>query len=160
MKIKHLLFEDTKLQNVAYVLLGATAIAVCGWIKIPFYPVSFTLHTFAILLIGLTFTPLLALSSVLCYLGIYNPSFIFSPCLGYFVGFALSAYYVAKMRTRCAPWLATLIATMIIWMLGSYYLIPFLGWKTALIKGTLIFIPSDLLKMSLALRLAKGKKYD
>jgi len=157
MNIKYFFSENTRIQNIAYILLGATTIAAFGWVKIPFYPVSFTLHTFAILLIGLTFPPKLALSSVLCYFGLYNPTFITSPYLGYFVGFAIGAYYIAKTRSKYPAWIPCLITTLMIWIMGSLYLIPYVGLKTAIIKGSLIFIPSDLIKMTFALKFAKGK---
>ena len=105
MNIKYFFSENTKIQNLAYILIGATTIAVCGWVKIPFYPVSFTLHTLAILLIGLTFPSKLALSSVLCYCRIYNLTFITSPYLGYFVGFAIRGYYIAKTRLKYPAWI-------------------------------------------------------
>ncbi len=151
-------FLQEKTQFIGNVLLGCLFISLCSCIKIPMYPVSFTLHTFAISMIALKFTPKQALASVLCYLacgslglpvfsGLANPLWIMGKCGGYYIGFLVAAFLMAKAYQKLSAIAALSIGHAIILFFGFLWLIPFVGVKTALFKGLLIFIPSDIIKI-------------
>ncbi|MES2214562.1 MAG: biotin transporter BioY, partial [Pseudomonadota bacterium] len=54
--------------NIAQVILGILAIWASAEISIPLKPVAITLHTVTVMAICLTYTPILARSTVLGYL--------------------------------------------------------------------------------------------
>jgi biotin transport system substrate-specific component len=147
-----------KIRFAGKILLGCLFITLCSLIKIPFYPVSFTLHTFAISMLALTQTPRQAFGSVLCYLicgsiglpvfsGVANPLWITGQCAGYYIAFPISAYLIAWIRQKQHPLIALLCGHALILTLGSLWLIPLFGAHIAFTKGFLFFVPSDLLKI-------------
>ncbi len=149
--------------NQLTILLGSVLLAACAQIKLPFYPVSFTLHTFAVFVLGLTLSPVQAFSAVCYYLIgktlFTNPLWMIGPAAGYYVAFPFAAYFTAKMKR--SPFLAILCAQSLIFMLGYLWLIPLLGVKTAFTKGILLFIPSDLLKILAAVCITtKWRKHE
>ncbi len=142
------------------VLFGACLITLCSFVRIPFYPVAFTLQTFAIFLIALTQRPKQAFVSVLGYLGfafMMNPHCFVGKCGGYFIAFPIAAYLTSLLSKKYSPLFAVLSGQAIIYALGFLWLIPFVGMKIAAFNGVAIFIGSDLLKNLIAIRL--GRKY-
>src|SRR5690349_17285292 len=100
--------SNDKIVIASTALLGAALITFCSFIKIPLYPVPFTLQTLAIYILALTQGPKQAFASTLCYLvcatvglpvfgGRINPAWIFGKCGGYLVGFPIAAYCMAKI---------------------------------------------------------------
>jgi biotin transporter BioY len=59
------------------------------------------------------------------------------------------------MKNKQSPIVACLIATCLILFFGYIGLLSFMNWKAALIYGVIVFIPSDILKMFIAVKLAK-----
>ena len=147
-----------QLSFICLAFLGCGLITLCSLVKIPFYPVSFTLQTFAIFVLALTQSPKQAFGSAVCYLllatigfpvlcGSSNPLWMCGKCGGYLIAFPLAAYLIAKLRTKKTnPFFAILVGQAVIFFLGFIWLIPFFGVSTAWAKGVLLFIPSDLLK--------------
>ncbi len=146
-------YESAK--NILIVVLGCIIIILCGWIKIPFYPVCFTLHTLAIYIIGLTQSPKMALTSVFCYLliGQDNLPWVLGKASGYILSFPVAVYCIAKVREKRTPFESLLCGSAIIFAGGFLGLLPFVGWQTAFIRGVVVFIPSTFLKMSASLYL-------
>lgn len=145
-------------------LFGCCVMTLASCAKIPCYPVSFTMQTFAVLLIGLTQTPKQAFASVLLFLfsasigvpvfcGHANPLWLFGNCGGYLVAFPIAAYLTSQLKNT--PILAIFLGQLLIYSLGFLGLVPYFGLSAALLKGVVLFIPSDLLKMVLALSAAK-----
>ncbi len=150
-------------------LFGCALITLSSLIKIPLYPVSFTLQTFAIYILALTQSPRQAFASVICYpligtigLPVFcsgaNPFWIMGNSGGYLVAFPLAAYCMAKLRQKNSPVIALLIGMAIIFIFGFLWLIPLFGLHVAFTKGILIFIPSELLKILAAIRLVNWRK--
>lgn len=146
-----------EIDSSIWVLFGAALITVCAWIKIPFYPVPFTLQTFAIYAIALTLPPRIACASACGYLllatvGHANPFWILGKCGGYLMGFPFAAYLISHLRQSRSQVFALACGMGVIFGLGFLWLIPFCGWQAALIKGVLIFIPSEIFKALAAMR--------
>ncbi len=144
--------------------LGCALITVCSFIRIPFYPVPFTLQTFAVFILALTQSPKQAAASVLCYLlcatiglpvfgGKANPLWIVGKCGGYLISFPLAVYLTAKLAQTRSPWIALLCGQAVIYAFGLVWLIPLFGISCAWMKGVLFFLPSDMIKNFLAIQL-------
>jgi biotin transport system substrate-specific component len=148
-------------------LLGAGLITLGAYIKIPFYPVSFTLHTFAIVFLGLTQRPSQAFGSVVTYLvaatmglpvltgGLSNVLWFVGPTAGYLVAFPFAAALIAYMKTRVHPILAVLMGQALIFASGFGWLATLIGAPLAWSKGVFLFLASDALKGLGALGAAK-----
>lgn len=143
-------------------LLGCGLITLSSFVKIPFYPVSFTLQTFAIFILALTQSPKQVMGSVLCYLlcatlglpvlcGHVNSLWMFGKSAGYLLAFPLGGYLVAKLSQKIPALCALLCGQFVIYIGGFLGLVPFFGVKIAFLQGVLFFIPSDLLKNLMAL---------
>ncbi len=164
----------TKNENIAsfgaflcFTLLGCGLITLGALVKIPFYPISFTLHTFAIALLGLTQSPRQAVASVLCYLafatmglpilsgGLANPLWFTAKAGGYYMAFPFAAYLISKLSQKGYPFLGLICGQILILALGSAWLSFFIGAKLAFIHGALFFLPSDTLKNLIALVLIR-----
>lgn len=138
--------------------LGCSLITLCSWVKIPFYPVPFTLQTLAISLLALTQSPKQAFASVLCYLGLAslglpvlcgkaNPLWLCGISGGYLIGFPMGAYLASKLSQRWHPVLALLCGQALVYLLGFVWLVPLFGAKASFIHGVAFFLPSELLKI-------------
>jgi biotin transport system substrate-specific component len=139
-------------------LLGGGLIALCSLVKIPFYPVPFTLQTLAIAFLGLTQRPSQAFGSVMAYLlaataglpvlngGLANMLWILGPTVGYLVAFPFAASLIAFLKTRIHPLLAVLCGLTLIFASGFVGLVPLIGVSFAWSKGVLLFLASDALK--------------
>lgn len=149
-----------------YAVLGALFISICSMIKVPFYPVSFTMHTFSISLIALLQKPKLATASVLTYLlagtcGLpvfvakANPNWYAGLCAGYYIAFPISAFLLSTLHRKKCTFLGIALAQVLILGLGSIWLSAFLGWKTAMMSGALFFMVPDTLKNLMAYGLVR-----
>ena len=144
------------------IILGSGLITLSAFAKIPFFPVPFTLQTLAIFLLGLTLPPRQAMGSALCYLGLAtmgfpvfcgasNPFWIVGKCGGYLVAFPIAACMIsALVRKKIPSFLALLCGLAVIYSLGFIWLSFFFGSEVALMKGIVLFIPADLLKVLVA----------
>lgn len=137
--------------------LGCGLITLSSLVKIPFFPVPFTLQTFAVFVLALTQSPKQACASVLCYLlcgTLGLPVFcaksktlwFLGKCAGYLVAFPIAAYVTGKLTQNQQPWMGLLIGQLIIYFVGFVGLVPFVGAKMAFLNGVLLFLPSDILK--------------
>lgn len=147
-------------------LLGCSLITLGSLIQIPFYPVPFTLQTFALFTIALTQSPKQAFASASSYLflgtlglpvfcGNVNPSWLAGSCGGYLICFPISAYLMAKLRTKMPDFLALLCGNSLLLILGFLWLIPFVGLQLAWTKGFLLFVPSGICKALAAVALTR-----
>ncbi|WP_079891142.1 biotin transporter BioY [Waddlia chondrophila] len=138
---------------------GCCFIFVCSLVKVPFYPVPMTMHTFAIFYLGLMQSPRNACGSALLYLaaGTLNPSWMIGKCGGYFLSFPIAAYLISWSVQKISPYLAILAGQGVIYSLGFLWLVPFVGIKIAFLKGVLFFLPSAVVKAALAVKLAEAR---
>ncbi len=159
--------EDAR--EILYPLMGCALIVLGASIKIPFYPVPFTLQTLALYLIALKQTPKQLLAAVGGYLLLAslgapvfyfhaNPLWWMGKCGGYLFAFPISCFFVAKMRPKIGDFYALSLGSLFLLALGSLWLIPFVGLSEALLKGFIFFIPCELVKIYAALVMTKRIK--
>ncbi|NGX59291.1 MAG: Biotin transporter BioY [Chlamydiae bacterium] len=159
--------------NILAVGYGFFLLLLASWVRIPFYPISFTGHTLAIFILALTQTPKQAAGSVLCYLvggslglpvfaGIAKPLWFLGKSAGYYISFPIAAYLIASLAKKIPSWLAIFFGQLVIYTCGFLGLLSFVGVYVAFMKGVVFFIPSAILKMLVAPQIAKfvNKKRD
>lgn len=159
-KHKQLLFD------IYAILSGGLLIWISSFIKLPCYPVSFTAHTLVIFFLALIQSPKQALGSTLFFLtcgtlglpifcGKCNTSWMFGMTAGYYLSFPIAAYMIAKLRITYGSLFSVCIGQLFIYVLGFSVLSLFVGWKIALLKGVVIFLPSAAVKNYFAKFLAE-----
>ena len=147
--------------------IGVILLFACAQITIPLQPVPITLHTLAVLLIGLTYTPREALATLATYLGlgaIGLPVFasyhggilwLFGKTGGYLFGFLVAAVVMSLIQQSLKQrgWLQVLLTFMvgqsIIYTMGVAWLATFIGLKAAIAAGVVPFILPGLIKAGL-----------
>lgn len=161
-------------------ILGASLlIAVSAQIEImlPFTPVSLTLQTFTVLLVGAMLGRKAGVLAVLAYLtevsaglpvlagGTINPLAIVGPTSGYLLGFIAQAYIAGWIMEKNSPFSSTFAFTglavgcAVQLSMGMICLVPFVGTENVLYMGLLPFIPGEVFKC-LALTFALKKRHE
>jgi len=163
----------TEKKGYAHVLLrvmfGCLFLTLSSFVKIPLYPISFTLHTFAVAFLGMTQRPKEAFTSVMLYLlagtlglpvfaGLSNPLWLTGKAAGYYVSFPIVAYFIAKLREKIAPVAVLALGSTFTLLIGGLWLSTFIGLKAGIVSGILIFIPSGILKNLAVLSFVSWKK--
>lgn len=146
------------LKEIALPILGCALLLIGASIRIPFYPVPLTLHTFALFLIALTQSPKQALNSVIGYLlvAMYtNPFWWMGKCAGYFLAFPIAAYGIAALREKFGNFPSLAMGASFILFCGFIWLIPLTGLSVAFKYGLAVFIPSELAKILVILSLKR-----
>lgn len=155
---------------------------VCSQITLPLGPVPLTLQTLAVLLIGLTASPKQAFIVTSLYLvaGLLGlPVFagfsggfyaLIRPSFGFILGFipaaGVGAYYLSAFqgkKGRSTYYVAALMMTLIIYLVGILYMTGIFNWlqqlnlslREILNLALIPFIPGDVLKAILACVVAK-----
>lgn len=140
---------------------------------LPFYPVQFSLQTFVVLLTGLLLSPQDAFVATAAYMGLGlaglplfttggGPSYILQPSFGYIISFIMAAPICAwinqRLRSRWAPLLGCIAATLCITFFGAVYFAALNRWvlHTPIGMDTFlwmcfIYLPLDTTKMMGAL---------
>jgi biotin transport system substrate-specific component len=164
--------------NVKYIVLAglfAALTAVGAFLKIPFYPVPFTLQTFFTALAGLVLLPRWAALSQIVYLltGLLGlPVFangggigyVLQPTFGYLMLLPVTAYLVAKVmhgkseislfRTTVLVSLCSLITVLggaiWLWLNLHFVMEKNVSFFATLYSGMIIFLPAMMLKAFLA----------
>lgn len=163
------IFPKVEAKDVGATLLGCALLILGASIKIPFYPVSFTLHTFALFLIALTQSPKHSLYSTSCYLILAtlgvpvfclhaNPYWWMGKCAGYLWAFPIAAYGMARLRVKMGNFLALSLGSSFVLLCGFLWLIPFVGASVAWKQGLIVFLPCELAKIVAALGLTKWRQ--
>jgi biotin transport system substrate-specific component len=159
--LKQRLYRE--LQEAGLIVFGGALITLGSFVRIPMYPVPFTLQTLAIFILGLTQPPRRAAGAAVCYLlwatlglpvlgGTINPYWLTGKCGGYLIAFPIAAFLISWLRKK--PIVALLCGCAVIFTLGWVWLSCFFGPKLAWMQGVVIFLPSAGLKIMLALALA------
>lgn len=154
---------------IALVIAGTALLAVAAQVRIPFYPVPFTMQTFIVLVVGLTYGPRLGGATVATYLttgaagapvfaGFSAGAAVLSgPTAGYLWGMLAAAVALGLLagrgwtRTRGRTLGAMLLGTFIIFTAGLGWLAQLVGWKLALETGLIPFLGSEAAKIGLAM---------
>lgn len=160
--------EAGTLRVAGLLLAGSALLALSARVQIPFWPVPFTMQTFAVLVVGMAYGRNLALGTVLVYLaegavglpvfasGGGLAYFATAASAGYLIGFvpaaALVGFLAARGWDRSVP--ATLAAmalgTAVIFLFGVLGLLRYMTLVDALASGVLPYLPGAVLKIALA----------
>lgn len=158
-------------KEISTSLVGCLLLILGACIKIPFYPVPVTLHTFSLFLIALMQSPKQAFYSANGYLLLAtfgfpvfylhaNPYWWVGKCGGYLWAFPIAAYGMAIMRVKIGNFLALTAGAIFILLCGFIWLIPFVGLSVAWKQGLLCFIPCELAKIFVVTILIKGRQHE
>lgn len=161
-------------KKISLCAMGVVFMVIGSYLSItlPFTRVPFTLQVFFLFLIGLLFTPKESFFIILSYLALGMIGFpvfaggrggidvLFGPTGGYLWGFLISSpiiSFISKNEKEAIKFLGILIGLIIIYLLGSIWLMKFMkiDYFKALTLGVFPFIPFDLLKGILALFVSK-----
>ena len=169
--VKGARFSETG-RYVAQVALGVALMTLCSKVQIPLQPVPVTLQTFAVMFLGLTFSPSMAAASMLSYIGLgaigvpvfagsYSGlAYILGPTAGYIFGMALACCLIAIIRQKLnimtvkpgSFWVnlaAVAVGPAVYFSLGLAWLTNFVGAEKALALGFYPFIIPSLVKLGL-----------
>ena len=162
--------------DIGYTLWGVFLLILTTQISIPLEPVSITLQTVGVLLIGLTFTRKIALQSVALYLalglagapvftnfsgGLYK---LMGPTGGYLIGFFMAVLCMTTLRKYLDDKngffiaLNCVVGTFVIYSFGIAWLSYLIGFDAAIKGGLMPFILSGCVKiviLALAVRYLK-----
>jgi biotin transport system substrate-specific component len=148
---------DQKLRTFALLVSGVILITLGAKISIPLKPIPITLHTAAVILLGLLYTPKMAAGSVLSYLfiglcgvpvftgALAGPLKFISPGAGYYYGFVVAAYVISYINNNSTNYsrifCSSIIGSAIIFACGVSWLALFLGdFNKAIMTGFVPFI--------------------
>ena len=162
----------------AGIIIGASVIiSLCAPISIPlpFTPIPLAISLQVILFLSAFLGSRRAPLAVLAYIaqGVVGlPVFaggaagfltLFGPRGGYLFGFVIAAFIMGWLCERMAQrtyqklFASMAAANAIVYFFGALWLSTFLGMEKAILVGVLPFIPGDLLKILLALKILKKK---
>ena len=153
--------------NIALVVIGTLFLAISSKIQVPFWPVPMTMQTFIVFIIGMAYGWRLAFFTLVAYLvegAVGLPVFakgggllyLMGPTAGYLYGMTIAAGvlgYFAELgynKSYIKCFIALMIGTIIIFVLGVGYLGSVIGYDKALAGGLYPFIPSEFFKIGLA----------
>jgi biotin transport system substrate-specific component len=157
------------LLDAVLVVLFSAFVALTAQVEIPLWPVPLTLQTLAVLFTGAVLGSRRGALALLLYLtegalglpvfagGASGVGYMLGPTGGYLVGFVVAAGVVGRLAQRGwdrrLVWaaVAMVIGNVIIYACGVAWLAVFLGdlWG-ALVKGMLLFVVGDLIKIAVA----------
>ena len=171
--LRHAVFPRSGLLTDALLVLGGAAfvgLAAQVSFRLGFTPVPITGQTFAVLLVGAAYGPVLGAASLAAYLllGVAGvPLYadhrhgwdVFSGATGgYIVGFVLAAALTGYLAERgwdkrfATSVTMMLTGSVVIYACGAAWLHHWLhaSWNTTLVDGVYPFVPVDLVKLYLA----------
>jgi biotin transport system substrate-specific component len=157
------------LLDAVLVVLFSAFVALTAQVEIPLWPVPLTLQTLGVLFTGAVLGSRRGALALLLYLtegalglpvfagGASGVGYMLGPTGGYLVGFVVAAGVVGRLAQRGwdrrLVWaaVAMVIGNVIIYVCGVAWLAVFLGdlWG-ALVKGMLLFVVGDLIKIAVA----------
>lgn len=131
-------------------IVVACLIAIASNVRIPFFPVPFTLQTLAVVLCSSFFRRQVALIG----LGLFTAfSWSFNPLTcGYVLSFCLIPFIVEKLRDCSAvSYLLRrlFLAHFAVLIIGSLWLSYCIGIRGGFVNGCLFFIPAEMLKIAI-----------
>jgi biotin transport system substrate-specific component len=157
------------LLDAVLVVLFSAFVALTAQVEIPLWPVPLTLQTLGVLFTGAVLGSRRGALALLLYLtegalglpvfagGASGVGYMLGPTGGYLVGFVVAAGVVGRLAQRGwdrrLVWaaVAMVIGNVLIYACGVAWLAVFLGdlWG-ALVKGMLLFVVGDLIKIAVA----------
>jgi biotin transport system substrate-specific component len=155
-------------QKAVVLALGVAFLTAASWVQVPMWPVSMTMQTFAVLMIGALCGWRLGVATVATWLALSVPFPLLSEfktllmvvtTSGYLAAFVIMAGFVGYMAERgwtarpIPAFLTLLVAEVICFALGVAWLAHVIGFDKAVQFGLMPFILGDLLKTVLAVAL-------
>ncbi len=157
-----------KTKNLTRIALMTAVLCILAPVNLPLSSVAMTLATFALYLMVYILSPKQALVSVGLYLllgAVGLPVFagymagisrFASPGGGYLIGYLLltciGGYFVQKYDSLSLQVFGLFIGTLVMYCIGTFWLAFSAGisFLSAIPAGMLIFLPMDILKLTLA----------
>ena len=161
------------LKKIILVFLGTVLLTISAKIKVPFYPVPMTMHTFVVVLIGITLGWKLGLTTIFLYLfegAVGLPvfagtpekglgiSYMIGPTGGYLVGFILSVFiagFVNLNKNIFVKFLLITLSIFAIYITGVPWLAYLAGWEVAYVWGIKNFLLAEFFKISILVLTSK-----
>jgi biotin transport system substrate-specific component len=157
------------LLDAVLVVLFSAFIALTAQVEVPLWPVPLTLQTLGVLFTGAVLGSRRGVAALLLYLtegalglpvfagGASGVGYMLGPTGGYLAGFVVAAGIVGWLAQRGwdrrLVWaaVAMVIGNVVIYVCGVAWLAMFLGglWE-ALVKGMLLFLIGDTIKIAVA----------
>lgn len=164
------------MKSLVLISLFASLTAVSGFVRIPMFPVPFTLQTLMVYLSGgmlgarkaawsqMVFL-LMGLSGVPVFASGGGPGYVLQPTFGYLLGFPAAAWLIGLIREKRSGdfnfyrmCLVNALGMALIHTLGIFYMYSFssivlgkpMSFVKILIWGSLIFLPAEVLKIACA----------
>lgn len=166
------------IKQAALVVLGIVLLTVMAKIKVPMWPVSISMGTFAVLAVGAAYGPRLGLATIMGWMilgalgmdvfqsssaDLNGVTYMMGSTGGYLLGYVLAvlALGLAARRgwDRSVLWmaLAMLIGNAIIYVPGLLWLGQLYGWDQPILAwGLTPFLIGDALKLVLAALIVPG----
>ena len=160
------LFPTQSIRRDAAMISSAVVLtALCSQISIPFFPVPFTLQTFAVLLTAFALGSRRGFLAQIAYLtagAVGVPVFAewhggiayaFGPTGGYLLGFAVAAWIVGSLAEK--GWdrkvglsiLAMVAGNLVVYAFGAAWLSVYVGVNAAIMTGVAPFVLGDMIKI-------------
>lgn len=144
-----------KIKKLVILSMFVSLLVVMTYIKIPVYPIVFTLQTFIVILIALIFKPLDTFLIVFTYLLIGfigipvfttggGPQAFFSPTGGFLIGLLCSSVLISKFKSKRKIFIYDLIVILLFGFILLYaFGIPVLMYTTNMtfINALIAFVP-------------------
>ena len=160
--------QAVAVRHLVLVLSGVLLITVSAKAQIPFWPVPFTMQTFVLLVLGMSYGLRLASSTAVTYLvaGAFGLpvfaaggglAYFAGPTGGYLVGFLLSMALMGYLgdrgwgKTAKSMVLPMFAGTLVIFVCGVTWLSYLIGFDKAIVGGFLNFVPSETAKIVVAI---------
>ena len=155
-------------QKAIVLVLGVAFLTASSWVQVPMWPVSMTMQTFAVLMVGALCGWRLGVATVATWLVLSVPFPLLSEfktllmvvtTWGYLAAFVIMAAFVGYLAERgwtarpIPAFLTLLAAEVICFALGVGYLGNVIGYDKAIEFGLMPFIVGDLIKTVLAVAL-------
>lgn len=157
---------QTAARKVAVILLGVALITICAKIRLPFWPVPTTLHTFAVMAIAIALGPRLATATFFAYLAVgaaglpvfsgspergIGIAYMMGPTGGYLLGYLVASWVTGALalgRGTAGRVMAMLAGLVIIYAVGLPWLGIYVPADQIVALGFTPFILGDLLKIA------------
>jgi biotin transport system substrate-specific component len=167
--------DKPALRNLTLVLFGTLLLYASAKVQVPFWPVPMTMQTAVVVLIGMAYGWRLGAATVLAYLAegalglpVFTGTperglglaYMAGPTGGYLLGFvaaaAISGWLVRRSHGLAQVALAVTLGIAAIFLMGVAWLTVLVGFDNAVLHGILPFLPSELVKILLAIAIGVG----
>jgi len=159
------ILKSERTVDIIKIFGGVLVMSIAAQVAIPLKPVPIILHTMVLMVIGLTYTPKLAMSTMAAYLltgaiGIpvfsnFNAGlpYMIGPTGGYLAGFLIAPTIMAYCRQRYPSGTISaicicLLGNLLLYTLGVAWLSYLIGFEKAFYSGFVVFIPSGIAKIA------------